>query len=173
MQTEIIGALAATSDNSYSQIACSAGINYAYLFSPQKNRDLLHLHNERFPVLYNNFVELCFSSEQSSFLKFELDEKEKLQFIFADNEKNNLIIREIQTGILDFAKDFFTFTQNDYDFCISPYDAYSPIYESFKNSDYYYSLFADYQVSIATSSYKKGKGNFTTLGYFMKQEGYK
>lgn len=169
---EIIGALVATSDNSYAQIVSNTEINHAYLFSPYKNRDLLFLHNHEFPVLYNNFVELFFSSEKSSFLKFKPDENGRIQYIFSENEGNHKIIQEIQEGILDFAKDFCHFAQNDILCNISPYDAYIPIFESFKNRNYYYSLFKDYKVSIAPSIYKGGNNNFTTLGAFMKQEGY-
>lgn len=169
---DIVGALVATSNNHYTEVTSTAGINHAYLFSPEKNRDLLLMHNQEFPVLHNNFVELIFSSEQSSFLKFELDKDKNVKYIFAPNEGNQIIVKAIQKGILDFAADYFRYVGKSKIYNISPYDTYIPIYESFKNTDYYYNLFKNFNVSITTSSYGSDDSKFLTLGEFMKQEGY-
>lgn len=98
----------------------------SYLFSQGVNRDLMKKHDPGKD--YNVFWELLLSSPTRQFEGFALDENGKLQLNFGRCDKNPEGIREIQKGILDFARQYCGhFAQFPYMLQISGRDAYAPM----------------------------------------------
>ena len=100
------------------------------------NRDLLKKHNPS--KNYNVFWELLLSSPTPQFLGFYEGRSKKTQDIYLNNlditlrfgkyDANQGGIREIQSGIMDFAHEYYEhFKDFPYMFNISGRDAYSPM----------------------------------------------
>lgn len=76
----------------------------SYLFSQQENRDLWKFHD--LYQKHNLYLELLFTSPEPSFKGFTREKDGRITFRFGKREGHEKEIRQIQTGILDFAKDY-------------------------------------------------------------------
>ncbi len=86
---------------------------------------------------HNIYFELLFSAPEPSFLEFRL-ENNSCQFIFDDTAENEMYIREIQKGELDFIESYVSSFRN-YPFMrnISGSDAYTPFMDAMRHSKRY------------------------------------
>lgn len=140
---EVIGLIAGTNtlhnaEPDASEIFLQDGQLVAYLYSQSHNRDLLKKHDQN--KGYNVFWELLLSSPTPQFKGFYMGNKavghaesqylEDLDITLAFGEKDANLkgIQEIQSGIMDFVKEYHKrFQEFPYMFHISGRDAYAPM----------------------------------------------
>lgn len=108
----------------------------AYLYSQSHNRDLLKKHDPKKD--YNVFWELLLSSPTPQFTGFDLDGNGEVTLNFGKYDANQDGIREIQQGILDFARQYRGhFKEFPCMFHISGRDAYAPMLVAAGRSERY------------------------------------
>lgn len=110
-----------------SEIFLQNGKLAAYLYAQSFNRDLWKKHDPNTDD--NIFFELLLTSPTPQFLGFELDEVSgEVLYLFGKMDANPEGMKEIQSGILDFVRDYQKhFSGYPYLFCVSGRDAYAPI----------------------------------------------
>lgn len=110
-----------------SEIFLQNGKLAAYLYAQSFNRDLWKKHDPNTDD--NIFFELLLASPTPQFLGFELDEVSgEVLYLFGKMDANPEGMKEIQSGILDFVRDYQKhFSGYPYLFCVSGRDAYAPI----------------------------------------------
>ncbi len=106
-----------------------------YCFSSGYNRDKYIFHN--LSEGHNIYFELLFSTPEPRFSEFEL-ENGKYKPVFEKDVKNELYVREVQRGELNFVNEYIK-TFKNYPFMrnISGSDAYSPFMDAMKNNKKY------------------------------------
>lgn len=98
----------------------------SYMYSQSHNRDLLKKHDPNKD--YNVFWELLLSSPTRQFSGFGLNEDGSVRLDFGKSDANRDGIMNIQRGILDFVKEYYShFKDFPYMFNISGRDAYAPM----------------------------------------------
>lgn len=109
----------------------------AYLYAQSFNRDLWKKHDPNTDD--NIFFELLLASPTPQFLGFELDEVSgEVLYLFGKMDANPEGMKEIQSGILDFVRDYQKhFSGYPYLFCVSGRDAYAPILAASGNKKAY------------------------------------
>lgn len=120
-----------------SEIFLQNGKLAAYLYAQSFNRDLWKKHD---PNMDDNiFFELLLASPTPQFLGFELDEVSgEVLYLFGKMDANPEGMKEIQSGILDFVRDYQKhFSGYPYLFCVSGRDAYAPILAASGNKKAY------------------------------------
>ena len=120
-----------------SEIFLQNGKLAAYLYAQSFNRDLWKKHD---PNMDDNiFFELLLASPTQQFLGFELDEVSgEVLYLFGKMDANPEGMKEIQSGILDFVRDYQKhFSGYPYLFCVSGRDAYAPILAASGNKKAY------------------------------------
>ncbi len=163
LDCKITGLLIGTNDKASNNInASEAQICdkrlISYVFSQNKNRDIWKGHNSTNGD--NIFMELLFSSPSPSLLSIDsADNAEGYSFEFANkNIKNDKIIREIQSGILEFVRDYHSaFKEYPFMFNISGADAYAPFQYAMNNRDYFKSVFKDVTFDIFLGDSRREK----------------
>lgn len=138
---EIIGILAGTntihnSEPDASETFLQSGKLVAYLYSQHHNRDLLKKHDPN--RNYNVYWELLVSSPTPQFKGFGMDEQGGWKLLFGEYDKNLDGIREIQSGILEFVKEYKKHFGNvPFMYNISGRDAYAPMLVAAGNEEKY------------------------------------
>lgn len=129
-------------DSDFSETFLLDGKLQAYCFSSGLNRDKFMAHMPS--AGHNIFFELLFSAPEPSFREFRLN-NDSYGFVFDDKAENELYIREIQKGELDFINEYVkTFDKYPYMRNISGSDAYTPFMDAMKRSKRYISkVFAE------------------------------
>lgn len=139
---EITGIIAGTNtihnaEPDASEIFLQSGKLVSYLFSQSHNREVMKKHDLN--RNYNVYWELLLSSTTRQFLGFGFDYQQEnaldenntcpaVSLHFGKKDKNPEGIREIQKGILDFAREYCShFKEVPYMFQISGRDAYAPM----------------------------------------------
>lgn len=150
LPVKVCGALLGTTIKNSVSNAISAGNLFAYLFSTSKNRQLLKKHNpmNNKNYYYSMMLEIMFSADQPSFLKFDFDKDNNIQFIYAQPENNKDIIEKIQKGILDFIS-IYSYYEKEFGRVleISGDEAYCPIAFFMENINYCVKLLGDYHIN--------------------------
>lgn len=120
-----------------SEIFLQNGKLAAYLYAQSFNRDLWKKHDPNTDD--NIFFELLLASPTPQFLGFELDEASgEVSYLFGKVDANPEGMKEIQSGILDFVRDYQKhFSGYPYLFCVSGRDAYAPILAASGNKKAY------------------------------------
>ena len=120
-----------------SEIFLQNGKLAAYLYAQSFNRDLWKKHDPNTDD--NIFFELLLASPTPQFLGFELDEVSgEVLYLFGKMDANPEGMKEIQSGILDFVRDYQKhFSGYPYLFCVSGRDAYVPILAASGNKKAY------------------------------------
>lgn len=120
-----------------SEIFLQNGKLAAYLYAQSFNRDLWKKHDPNTDD--NIFFELLLASPTPQFLGFELDEASgEVLYLFGKMDANPEGMKEIQSGILDFVRDYQKhFSGYPYLFCVSGRDAYAPILAASGNKKAY------------------------------------
>ena len=138
---EIIGILAGTntihnSEPEASEIFLQSGKLVAYLYSQHHNRDLWKKHDPN--RNYNVYWELLVSSPTPQLKGFGMDEQNEWRLLFGEYDKNLDGIREIQSGILEFVKEYKKHFGNiPFMYNISGRDAYAPMLLAAGNGEKY------------------------------------
>ena len=138
----ITGAIAGTNsvhnfEVDASEIFLQNGKLAANLNAESFNRDLWKKHDPNTDD--NIFFELLLASPTPQFLGFELDEASgEVSYLFGKMDANPEGMKEIQSGILDFVRDYQKhFSGYPYLFCVSGRDAYAPILAASGNKKAY------------------------------------
>lgn len=98
----------------------------SYMYSQSHNRDLLKKHDPNKD--YNVYWEILLSSPTRQFSGFGLNEDGSVRLDFGKADANRDGIMDIQRGILDFVKEYYSHFKNfPYMFNISGRDAYAPM----------------------------------------------
>ena len=120
-----------------SEIFLQNGKLAAYLYAQSFNRDLWKKHDPNTDD--NIFFELLLASPTPQFLGFKLDEVSgEVLYLFGKMDANPEGMKEIQSGILDFVRDYQKhFSGYPYLFCVSGRDAYAPILAASGNKKAY------------------------------------
>lgn len=129
-----------------SEVFLQTGRLTAYLYSQSHNRDLLKKHDPNKD--HNVYWELLLSSPAPQFVGFYEGKKdgeavkylegENITLSFGETDKNQEGIREIQRGILDFAREYQEhFKDFPYMFRISGRDAYAPMLVAASHNERY------------------------------------
>ena len=138
---EIIGILAGTntihnSEPEASEIFLQSGKLVAYLYSQHHNRELWKKHDPN--RNYNVYWELLVSSPTPQLKGFGMDEQNEWRLLFGEYDKNLDGIREIQSGILEFVKEYKKHFGNiPFMYNISGRDAYAPMLLAAGNGEKY------------------------------------
>ena len=147
---KVCGALLGTTIKDSVSNSISAGNLYSYLFAPNFNKQLLKRHNpmNKENYYYCSILEIMFSANQPSFLKFSFDENHQIKFVYANTENNQEIIEKIQHGILDFVESYSMYEKKLGRILeLSGDEAYRPIAYIMENSKYCVELLGKFKFS--------------------------
>ncbi len=98
----------------------------SYVFSFGKNTDIMKKHDPN--KNYNVYLELLLSSPTRQFRDFAWEKDGSVRLVFGDYDRNCEGIRHIQTGIMDFSKEYLRcFGAEKMFWDIEGRDAYAPI----------------------------------------------
>lgn len=96
------------------------------MYSQQHNRDIWKLHNPN--LLHNLYWEILLDAPMGSFIGFYPDGAGGVQYKFKEPKADTRKIEEIQSGILDFVKEYAVIqNKNTVLAHISGRDAYAPM----------------------------------------------
>lgn len=149
MDITVCGALMGSNDNGTSEINLDTKKIYSYLFSMQKNKDMLQRHcAKRQERDYRNLLaEILFTQDMPSFLKFQKNSDGGVAFQYGADEKNGRMIRSIQAGIYDFCKDYAPYDRDFKDWLkISGREAYIPLDALAGAKEYCVRFLGDYKI---------------------------
>ncbi|MBR5873246.1 MAG: hypothetical protein IKY90_00755 [Oscillospiraceae bacterium] len=127
---EIIGAYLATSMRKDVNHYVNSGVLNSYLYNYGQNRDM-YMPIDNFA---GNTAVMCleamFSSTSPTLMSYRLDKKGNYDFVYGDETGVYDTLNDIQHGIIDFSKDWFSQIEKiGISLAVSPADAFSP-YES-------------------------------------------
>lgn len=143
LSCEVVGIVAGTNtvhnaEPDASETFFQSGKLVSYLYSFSANRDLMKKHDLN--KNYNVYWELLLSSTTRQFVGFawEDEKKQRVKLRFGQVDANQQGIREIQSGILQFADEYIRhFGDVPYMFHISGRDAYAPMLVAASNNEKY------------------------------------
>lgn len=128
---EVLGVIAGTNtchnaEPDTSETFLQTGQLISYFYSQRENRDLWKFHDLNRD--HNLYLELLLSSPTPTFSGFSFDADQKVKLWFGDTDVNIDGIKQIQNGIIDFAKAWIRhFAHNRNMARISGRDAYAPL----------------------------------------------
>lgn len=150
MDIQVCGALMGAVDNSSTDLCISNHSIFSYMFSMQENYDMMlkvfGKHNE---CDFRKFlIEILFTEDKPSFIKYTLDQNGELQCVYGIDEQNGKTIESIQRGIYDFAMDYFFYEEKFGDILhICGREAYMPIDALAEDKKYCIQLLGDYRIN--------------------------
>ena len=131
LNCEVLGVIAGTNtchnaEPDTSETFLQTGQLISYLYSQRENRDLWKFHDLNQD--HNLYLELLLSSPTPTFSGFSFDEDQEVKLQFGDTDVNIDGMKQIQSGIIDFAKAWIRhFGDNKRMARISGRDAYAPL----------------------------------------------
>lgn len=150
LHLSVSGAVMGTADNETALLRTSSRQLHSYLFSPQKNHDILMQHSgSRNDIrLRNLLMEILFTEDGPTFLKYQPGKDGAVGFVYGAKENNSAVIAAIQKGIYEFAADYSAF-QKIFGECMElcGREAYMPIDALAKDKKYCLKLLGDYEVN--------------------------
>lgn len=160
LDVTIYGALLGASKSSSVNIAVSSGNLHSYLFSPQYCREVMNcfLGKETESKYCMLLMEILFTENAPSFLRYEKQEDDKILLRYGLPEHNEAILNSIQNGILDFCKDFWKLEQKFPAILnLSGYEAFMPIRSLMENKKYCLELLGDYEIDENSGFLKQSR----------------
>lgn len=158
MEIQVCGALMGMTNSKASDIYLSNRNLYSYMFSQQKNRDVMLRHtakNNEFDFR-NLLVEILFTEDKPSFIKYQLGNEGEIELIYGQEEHNEEILRDIQRGIYDFAKDYFTYERKFGNILImSGLEVYMPVEALAEAGKYCLHFLGKYKVNENSGIFEK------------------
>ncbi len=111
LDVHVCGALMGMIKNESAELRLAKGDIFSYLFSPHHNEKTYRRHMGKCAEIpYRNMLlEILFTQDQPSFLKFQLDQEGNVIFEYGLKENNGKILKSLQKGIMDFAKDYIKY----------------------------------------------------------------
>ena len=150
MNVQVCGALMGMTNGKASDICLSNRVLYSFMFSQQKNRNMMRKHtarNNEFDFR-NLLVEILFTEDNPTFVKFQLSNSGKVELIYGQNEQNGEMLKSIQQGIYDFATDYFTYERKFGNILmLNGLEAYMPVDALAENKKYCVELLGEYRIN--------------------------
>lgn len=150
MNINVCGALMGTANTESTDLYLSNEVLYSYMFSTQKNRDTMLKHTGKRSEwdFRNLLVEILFTEDKPSFLKYQLSNSEEIEFVYGIKENNAKIVESVQKGIYDFSMDYFTYEKKIGKVLVIPgREAYMPIDSLTENKRYCLKLLGQYEIN--------------------------
>lgn len=158
MEIQVCGALMGMTGNNASDTCLSRGNLYSYMFSQQKNRNMMLRHtakNNEFDFR-NQLVEILFTEDKPSFLKYQLGSGGEMEVSYGQPEHNGEILKSIQQGIYDFAMDYISYERKFGNvLTISGLEAYMPVDGLAEDKKYCMDLLGEYRVNENSGIFDK------------------
>lgn len=150
MPVSVSGALMGTANNETVLLRTGSGQLFSYLFSPQKNYDMLLRHTGAYSEikLRNLLLEILFTEDKPTFVKYQMNQDGTVGFVYGPGEDNSEAAAAIQKGIYDFAADYSHY-QKIFGACmeLSGREAYMPIDALAKDKKYCLKLLGNYEIN--------------------------
>ncbi len=130
MQVQVCGALMGMLKSESAEISLANRSIFSYLFSAHHNEKtyLRHMGKSADISYRNMLVEILFTENRPTFLKFRMDQEENVVLEYGMQEHNRSILDSLQKGMLDFAKDYIKYWKRFGDILeICGQEAYIPI----------------------------------------------
>lgn len=130
MNVQVCGTVMGMIKDEAAEISLSNRTVFSYMFSAHHNQKtyLKHMgkHGE---INYRNMlIEILFTEDNPTFLKFKLDKQGKVIFEYGCKENNKKLLGSLQKGIMDFAEDYLKYWMYFGDVLeICGQDAYIPV----------------------------------------------
>lgn len=149
MDVHVSGILLGMKNNETAGISLDTGLIKSYLFSPGMNHENMLRHEAK--QIKNDFrnllIEILFTQDAPSFLRYGLDVQGQVQLIYGRKEHNGRMIREIQKGICDFCCDYMHYAEKfDGWLELNGQEAYIPLDALAQNEKYCLKLFQNYEI---------------------------
>lgn len=111
MQVHVCGALMGMLKSEAAEISLANRNIFSYLFSAHHNYNTYLKHMGKCgEINYRNLLmEILFTEDKPSFIKFRLDQEGKVEFEYGRKENNKKILDSLQKGIMDFSKDYIKY----------------------------------------------------------------
>lgn len=156
MKVKIISAMLGMEGHGFVDEAMSLGEIYTYVFSNQKNKDLMMIHNQNGNI-WRRMYEIIFTSNEQSLLKFDLSESGEVIFEFLRKEiRDDSIVDNLHQGILDFAKDYKMIEdKTKINFVVESADAYRPLQKILYEEKFNFELFKRFEVCFIAGNVKE------------------
>jgi HAD superfamily hydrolase (TIGR01549 family) len=143
-----------------------SGLMDSYLFNYSKNENYILNTATIKDNTKAMILEAIFSSVEPTLLKY--DYKETYEFIYGEKTSDEFVVSQIQKGIMEFASIYTSLTKN-YNFKISPTDAYKPFNLISDNFLYNYNIFKNTKEYSDSIPRFKGNRKITTIGKIIKK----
>ncbi len=156
MDLTVCGALMAANENEASEINLDTDKVHTYLFSVQKNKDLLQKHfgKEQERDYRNLLVEIMFTQDQPTFLKFLRNSAGEVECLYGPDEENSRMIHSIQAGIIDFCKDYAPYAKAFQGWLtVSGREAYLPLDALAEAKEYCIKFLGGYRINKYAGMY--------------------
>lgn len=160
MDVHVFGAVLGMSDREPARISLDTKIMRSYLFSTGKNHENLMRHTgKQAETDYRNLlVEILFTEDAPTFLKFEYDVQGKVRLVYGQKENNSRRIRQIQRGILDFCGDYMEYSRIFGSWLeICGQEAYLPLDALAEARSYCLKLLGNYEINENCGMLSKGE----------------
>lgn len=149
LHVQVYGALMGMVNNDSAEICVANRSLFSYLYSPHHNR-MTYLRHARKPsqIPYRDMlVEILFTENHPSFLKFELDKDGNVVLKYCEKENNGKMIDSMQCGIMDFADEYLTYEKQFGDVLeICGQEAYIPLDSMARAKKLCTGLLGDYEI---------------------------
>lgn len=160
MNVEVCGALMGMVKNDTAEICLANRSMFSYLFSPHHNQRTYLCHaGKRREIPYRDMlVEIMFTEDNPSFLKFDLDQSGNVILKYGVKENNTKILNGIQRGIMDFAEDYLAYGKHFGDVLeICGQEAYIPIDSMARSKKTCMKLLGEYEIHADPGVFKDRK----------------
>lgn len=150
MNVRVFGAMLGMSGTEAARIGLDSKIMHSYLFSTGKNHENLLRHTgKQAEVNYRNLlIEILFTEDAPTFLKFDFDADGQVRPVYGQKENNSKKIRQMQRGVSDFSKDYMRYAGifgRWLDVCGQ--EAYLPFHALAETKSYCMELLKDYEIN--------------------------
>lgn len=158
MQVKVCGALMGMVKSDTTEICLANRSMFSYLFSPHHNQKtyLCHAGKNSMISYRNMLVEILFTEDHPSFLKYEMDQNGNVILKYGAKENNQKILDHLQQGILDFSEDYLKYGRCFGDVLeICGQEAYIPIDSVAKARKMCMQLLGEYEIHIDPGVFKE------------------
>lgn len=145
--------------NNESSDAClSNGTLHSYMFSPQMNMSMMLKHTAKHNEydFRNLLVEILFTEDKPSFIKYQFSTDGKVELVYGIDEDNGTEIASVQKGIYDFAMDYFIYERKFGSILnVCGREAYMPVDGLAEDKEYCLKFLGNYKVNENSGIFEK------------------
>ena len=158
MNVQVCGALMGMTNNESSDACLSNGTLHSYMFSPQMNMSMMLKHTAKHNEydFRNLLVEILFTEDKPSFIKYQFNTDGKVELVYGIDEDNGTEIASVQKGIYDFAMDYFTYERKFGSILnVCGREAYMPVDGLAEDKKYCLKFLGNYRVNENSGIFEK------------------